>query len=277
MIQDIFPRQFHNEFHPEVVPAAGDPVLHFRGGDILVGPDNKKPFPGYEMLKDAEQIVYIFSIDETRYFLVLDDEAHVPEEYSYQDVRKLRSENRLVGYQMFAAFTGLHLNSWYRANRFCGSCGAKTVPHPSERAMRCTACGRVIYPRINPAVIVGVTNGDRLLLSYYARNRGVQKMPALIAGFTEIGETFEECVAREVMEEVGLKVKNIRYYKSQPWGLADDILAGYYCDVDGDDTIHIDESELRKAEWVKKEDIIGQPNPGSLTHEMMMYFKDHEV
>ena len=156
----------------------------------------------------------------------------------------------------------------------CGCCGGKTDPDPRERAMRCRDCGRVFYPRINPAVIVGVTNGDRLLLTYYARNRGVQKIPALIAGFTEIGETFEECVAREVMEEVGLKVKNIRYYKSQPWGIADDILAGYYCDVDGDDTIHIDESELRKAEWVRREDITGQPRPGSMTHEMMMMFKE---
>ena len=180
-------------------------------------------------------------------------------------------------FQVFAAFTGVHLAGWYRANRFCGSCGGRTEPDTVERAMRCKDCGRVIYPRINPAVIVGVTNGDRLLLTYYARNRGVQKIPALIAGFTEIGETFEECVAREVMEEVGLKVKNIRYYKSQPWGLADDILAGYYCDVDGDDTIHIDENELKKAEWVSRKDITGQPNPGSMTHEMMIWFRDHEV
>ena len=277
MIQDIYPRKFHNEYHPELKPQPGDPVLHFRGREILAGPDGDKPYLTYEMVKDAEQIVYIFSIDDVRYFMVLDDEVPVPEGYEYCDVRKLRASNRLEGYQMFAGFTALHLNSWYRANRFCDTCGHKTEPDGAERAMRCTSCGRVIYPRINPAVIVGVTNGDKLLLSYYAANRGVQKMPALIAGFTEIGETFEECVAREVMEEVGLKVKNIRYYKSQPWGLADDILAGYYCDVDGDDTIHIDENELRKAEWVKKEDITGQPNPGSLTHEMMVYFKEHNV
>ena len=82
---------------------------------------------------------------------------------------------------------------------------------------------------------------------------------ALVAGFTEIGETMEETVKREVMEETGLKVKNIRYYKSQPWGIASDILLGYYCDVDGDDTITMDESELKYAEWVKREDIVLQP------------------
>ena len=274
MIQDIAPRKFHNEYHPEITPGPADPVFHFRGRDILADPKSQNPFPLYATIAKPERIVYAFSIDDIHYFMVLDDEVDVAGNYSYWDVRGLRDEGSMEHFQVFAAFTALHLSSWYRSVRFCGCCGGKTDPDPRERAMRCRDCGRVFYPRINPAVIVGVTNGDRLLLTYYARNRGVQKIPALIAGFTEIGETFEECVAREVMEEVGLKVKNIRYYKSQPWGIADDILADYYCDVDGDDTIHIDESELRKAEWVRREDITGQPRPGSMTHEMMMMFKE---
>ena len=97
---------------------------------------------------------------------------------------------------------------------------------------------------------------------------------ALIAGFTEIGETLEETVAREVMEEAGIKVKNIKYYKSQPWGMAQDILMGFYCEVDGDDTIHMDKNELRYAEWVNREDVELQPNNLSLTNEMMQVFKE---
>ena len=278
MLQDIAPRKFHNEYHPEIRPEERDSVLHFRGRDVLVNTgDDGEPWPECAMLKREAQLVYAFSIDSIRYFIALDDEVDVPDRFEYRDVRTLRNEDRLEQFQVFAAFTGVHLAGWYRANRFCGSCGGRTEPYGPERAMCCKDCGRVIYPRINPAVIVGVTNGDKLLHTYYAKNRGVQKIPALIAGFTEIGETFEECVAREVMEEVGLKVKNIRYYKSQPWGLADDILAGYYCDVDGDDTIRIDETELKKAEWVSRKDITGQPRPGSMTHEMMVWFKDHEV
>ena len=80
-------------------------------------------------------------------------------------------------------------------------------------------------------------------------------------------------MAREVMEEAGLKVKNIRYYKSQPWGIVDDLLAGFYCDVDGDTTIHMDTHELKEAVWVRRENVIGQPNDYSLTNEMMMTFK----
>ena len=95
-----------------------------------------------------------------------------------------------------------------------------------------------------------------------------------MAGFTEIGETLEETVAREVMEETGVRVKNIRYYKSQPWGMAQDILAGFFCEADGDAQIRMDENELRYAQWVKREEIELQPNNLSLTNEMMRMFKE---
>lgn len=136
--------------------------------------------------------------------------------------------------------------------------------------MTCEGCHYTAYPRIMPAVIVGVINGDRILLTKYKTGFAHN---ALVAGFTEIGETVEETVAREVMEETGLRVKNIRYYKSQPWGSANDILLGFYCDVDGDDTITMDNEELKYAEWVKREDIILQPGHFSLTNEMMSRFK----
>ena len=132
----------------------------------------------------------------------------------------------------------------------------------------------MIYPRIVPAVIVGITNGDKILVTQYKTGYAHY---ALVAGFTEIGETLEETVAREAMEETGLKVKNIRYYKSQPWGIVDDILVGFYCDVDGDDTIHMDEGELKVAEWRAKEEIELQPDDYSLTNEMMTMFKEGRI
>ena len=272
MIQDIAPKKFHNEYHPEIRPKSGDPVFHFRGRDVLISSEPEKPWPSFCEFQNEEQVVYIFSIDEQHYFMLLDDEADVPDKYTYRDVRTVRGENRLEGHEIFAAFTALHLNSWYRANRFCGSCGGKTEPDTVERAMKCKECGRVIYPRINPAVIVGVTNGDEILMTKY-RGRDIPYF-ALIAGFTEIGETLEQTVAREVMEEAGLRVKNIRYYKSQPWAIVDDLLAGFYCDVDGSTEIHMDATELKEAVWVRREDVIGQPNDYSLTNEMMRRFRD---
>ena len=103
------------------------------------------------------------------------------------------------------------------------------------------------------------------------------KKYALLAGFTEIGETAEETVKREVMEEVGLKVKNIRYYKSQPWSFSDTLLMGFYCDLEGDGTITLDRNELALAEWFEREDIPEVTSNESLTNEMIMRFKNGEV
>ena len=83
--------------------------------------------------------------------------------------------------------------------------------------------------------------------------------------------------AREVMEEAGIRVKNITYYKTQPWGIANDLLIGYYCDLDGDPSITMDKSELKYAAWVKREDIQLQPDETSLTNEMMMMFKNGTI
>ena len=132
----------------------------------------------------------------------------------------------------------------------------------------------MVYPRINPAVIVGVIKGDCLLITRYRTGYGHN---ALVAGFTEIGETLEQTVEREVMEETGVRVKNIRYYKSQPWGIAQDLLAGFYCDADGDGEIRLNEDELKYAEWVPREEIVLQPNDLSLTNEMMKQFKQKNV
>ena len=136
--------------------------------------------------------------------------------------------------------------------------------------LKCS-CGNMIFPKIAPAVIVGVTKGDEILLTKYA-NRTYTRY-ALIAGFTEIGETAEETVRREVMEEVGLKVKHITYYKSQPWGFDSNLLFGFFCEVDGDSGIRLDREELAVGEWVRRQDVPAYTEGLSLTHEMMDVFR----
>ena len=138
--------------------------------------------------------------------------------------------------------------------------------------LRCPNCGNMIFPRISPAVIVAVTNGDRILLSKYA-GRAYTRY-ALLAGYAEIGETIEQTVHREVMEEVGLKVKNLRYYKSQPWGVDGNVLMGFFCDVDGNDTIHIDETELSMADWYPRDALPARDDGISLTREMIRVFEE---
>ena len=131
----------------------------------------------------------------------------------------------------------------------------------------------MVSPKICPGVIVAVTNGNKILLTKYAPTPGRTASYALIAGFTEIGETLEETVQREVMEEVGLKVKNIRYYKSQPWSFSSTLLCGFFCDVDGDTDITLDTEELSVGEWFEREDIPLEDDGISLTREMIGVYK----
>ena len=141
--------------------------------------------------------------------------------------------------------------------------------------LHCPKCGLVEYPKICPAVIVGITNGDKIVLSKYAGRE--YKKYALIAGFAEIGESIEDTVRREVYEEVGLKVKNLQFYKSQPWSFTDTLLFGFFCQVDGDDTITMDERELSVAQWASREEVPEDPEGISLTREMMTVFKEGRV
>ena len=271
MIQDIYPHRLNNRFEPSKRPSENSFILSFSENDLLI---NGETLPHKADLKNVsdEDLVFLFTVDDDKDFFLYRDvitPENVTDGFEYINVRTLRGRGFAEKYMAFAIYTGLHLAHWYRNNKFCGRCGKQTRLDGRERALRCD-CGNVIYPRISPAVIVGVTNGDKILVTKY--KTGFAHF-ALVAGFTEIGETLEETVAREVMEETGLKVKNIRYYKSQPWGIVDDLLVGFFCDVDGDDKIKMDESELKIAEWRTREDVELQPDQFSLTNEMMTIFK----
>lgn len=274
MIQDIYPHKLDNQYSSARPAEKGDEVFCFYNGELLLKEGDGFALPKVEDFAEEEKLQYLFSIDEKPYYL-----AHVSEEaklegFSYTNIRSFTDHVKEADPIVYGSFTAKHLMDWYRDNQFCGRCGHKMTHSDKERAMVCPDCGYTSYPRIMPAVIVGVTKGDEILITKY---RTGFRHSALIAGFAEIGETLEETVAREVMEEAGVKVKNIRYYKSQPWGTANDILIGYYCDVDGDPTIHMDDNELGYAEWTKREDIVLQPNRLSLTNEMMMMFKEGKI
>ena len=269
MIQDIYPSKLDNSFHSYEIRDEDVAFFFDEEGRLLSLVRNDEIiFTKGADAKDTKT-VYLFSIDERRFFLVTERTDYQKEGYLYLTIRDVR--DKCSGENVFAVFTAYHLWRWYADNRFCGRCGNVLENDVKERAQRCPACGNIIYPRINPAVIVGVTNNDRLLITRYKIGYAHN---ALVAGFTEIGETLEETVSREVMEETGVKVKNIRYYKSQPWGMAQDILTGFFCEADGECEIHMDENELKYAQWVERKDIVLQPNNLSLTNEMMRIFKE---
>ena len=193
-------------------------------------------------------------------------------EYTVETLRVLRRTKPKE--ECYAGETAYHLYVWYRDNSFCGRCGEHFEYSHKERAMICPSCGNVVYPKIAPAVIVGILNssGDKIVMTRYAGRE--YKGHALVAGFCEIGETAEDTVRREVLEEVGLHVCNIRYYKSQPWGFDSNLLFGYYCTADEDEPIHMDDGELAKAVWVSRDEIGEEERNLSLTAEMIMHFKE---
>lgn len=284
MIQDIAPLKLNNAYHRKK-PKNNSRMLGFFDRMIYLKYDEKIEFLTYEQWTDTwrEQkreipgSVYLFSIGEEDYFLTDIAADTQIEGFAFHKMFSVRAMQPMK--DVLAAATAWHLYVWYRDNQFCGRCGTKLAHDTLQRMMRCPKCGNLVFPKIAPAVIIGLTDGDKIVMTKYAGRE--YKRYALIAGFTEIGETAEETVAREVMEEVGLKVKNIRYYKSQPWGFDSNLLLGYFCDLAEKAEIQLEEEELSLAEWVDYKDVPDDPEGLSLTREMMVHFrksreKDHQ-
>ncbi len=286
MIQDIGPERYHNEYK-NAKPKEDSRILCCRKGKLLLRHQGREiSFLTYGEVKErfprlGGECRYLFAIDGIEYFLMPElgkeafqdlEEERQQEEPVWSGIDFLRKASPREA--AFAGVTGFQLAGWYQSRRFCPACGRRMRHSETERMMYCPACGQREYPKLNPAVIVAVTEDDRILLTKYA-GRAYTKY-ALIAGYTEIGETVEETVRREVMEEVGLKVKNIRYYKSQPWSFTDTLLMGFFAEVEGDDTIRLDENELQVAKWCTRDEI--PENDGiSLTREMMDVFRRGSV
>lgn len=268
MIQEIAPHSYDN-VHRVRTPAEGDLTLVFDGGRVLCaqsGGGIVLPRFGELDLPDAR---FGFELDGAPVFLAEGPCGH-PAAYGFAEAGTLRyAEPRHLAW---AVGVGGSLTRWYRANRFCGACGAEMADSDAERARVCPGCGLTVYPRISPAVIVAVCDGERLLLTRY-RGRPF-KSYALVAGFNEIGESIEDTVRREVLEETGLRVRNLRFYRSQPWVFTDSLLMGFFADLEGGDTIRIQESELAEAGWFHRSEIPDDHSPISLTGEMIEVFRE---
>ena len=272
MIHEIAPHKLNNEFRI-CDPKPNDYVIRYNGSKALLKniAVNQTPqgttytIPRVKELLDIEGKAledfeghYLFSIDDTAFFLddckataELDSpENETPEGYEYMGSRTFRGMNPV---ERLGGATAVHIAHWESLNKFCGRCGNVTIRGNHERSIICPKCGNTVYPRISPVVIVAVRNGDKLLMAHNIDNPNPRLF--LISGFVEIGESLEQAVKREVLEEAGLHVKNIRYFGSQPWPFSDSLIAGYTAELDGDDTIHMQEAELSEAMWVKREDI----------------------
>jgi NAD+ diphosphatase len=171
------------------------------------------------------------------------------------------------------AFRAIHTIEWDQTDQFCGLCGSKNRPKHDERAKECPQCGYVSFPRISPAIIVLVEHNGRALLGRSGRFK--EGLYSTLAGFVEPGETLEDAVRREVKEEVGIDVKNIRYFGSQPWPFPDSLMIGFTAEYAGGE-IKIDDNEILDARWFSAEDMPEIPGKISISRALIDWFLERQ-
>lgn len=163
------------------------------------------------------------------------------------------------------------VRDWYISHQFCGRCGVKTQLDEKDMMLKCPSCGQVHYPRIAPAIIVAVRNGDELLMAKHSYHKTHRY--ALVAGFVEPGESIEEAVHREVLEEIGIKIKNLKYQRSQSWPFPNSLMLAFTAEYKSGD-IKVDGDEILKAKWFKKDEIQRYDSDISISDWLMQNFID---
>jgi len=144
------------------------------------------------------------------------------------------------------------IRDWYKTHKYCGNCGSRNVLDKKDMMLICPQCGQMHYPRISPAIIVAINNDGKLLMAKHSYHK--TNSYSIIAGFVEPGESIEEAVYREVLEEVGIKIKNLQYQRSQSWPFPNSLMLGFTADYDNGE-ISVDGDEIIDAKWFKPEEI----------------------
>lgn len=201
------------------------------------------------------------------YAAAIPDSPTAPAGMSFQDIRNLHE--RLDRERLLISFRALHLLDWSQKTKFCQRCGGGLKTVPNQRAKECPNCGFQSFPRISPAVIVLVEWEDQCLLARSPRFR--DGFYSVLAGFAEPGETLEETVQREVREETGIEVKDIRYFGSQPWPFPDSLMIGFTAQYAGGQ-IRVDGTEILEAQWFPFNQLPKIPGKISIARQLIDWF-----
>jgi len=249
MLNEISPSLFDNKYFNYNEIGDEDFLLCYRDNEVLL----KKSGDDYEIprkkdfTESIESPVYLFSINSNHCFGIAEPQINHTS-FEFQDIFILRNlKNKELAWM---GSVGHQLMTWHTNNKYCGRCGSKTELKKEERATVCPACNLVIYPKISPAIIVAITCNNKILLAQGKHYKG--DFYSLIAGYVDIGESIEETVVREVKEEVGLDIKNLKYYKSQPWPFSASVMLGFTAEADDTQQIVIEEDEIKEAGWFER-------------------------
>ncbi len=277
MIQEIRPHRFNNLYIAHKIIGENDFILHYSSDSLLLktcGDEfeipRKEDFPE---ISEKTKTTFLFTLNDVPCFLIWDNLKVDKPHFIYKEISFFRTANQ----QEIAWITvvGFHLMTWYSQNKFCGKCGSRMQHKLNERAIECPSCNTTVYPKISPAVIVAIVCNNKILLA-----RGTN-FPAswysLIAGYADVGESLEETLKREVKEEVGLDIKNIRYYKSQPWPPSGSMMIGFIAEADENQPICIDNKEIAEAAWFTRGNLPQHSLNISIAGEMIEKFEKGEL
>lgn len=267
--------------NPGVIPPEGrsGPSLYFafRDDHLLIEADEGAArVPQLEQFAelglDSRSEHYLGILGDRQCYAVdvgVDGEVAAPDGTDFQGLRELFGQ---IGEDLFVvAGRAFQIVNWDRTHRYCGRCGSATAHHDVDRARVCPDCGLLSFPRVSPAVITLVERGREFLLARNARfPRGRY---SIIAGFVEPGETLEEAVAREIREEVGIEVRNIRYFASQPWPFPHSLMVGFTAEHASGE-IRIDRDEIVDADWYTPDNLPDLPDSISISRKIIDSFLD---
>jgi len=264
----------YKRYIPSIVPQSSDEgamwLFVFNSTDILVKMDvetlripNSEDFNGEELVFSYKQ--YLGELEGYPcYCIEVDDLFNPPEGMLFRNLRSLLGQ---IDEDIFLlAGRSFQIVNWNKMNKFCGQCGESTQAQQNELAKKCPSCGSSFYPRISPAVITAVVRGNEILLAHNKNFR--PNWYSVIAGFVEPGETFEDCVVREVMEEVGIRVKNIKYFGSQPWPFPDSLMVGFVAEYDSGEIL-VDGEEIEDADWYRFDNLPPSPTKTSIAGRLI--------
>jgi NAD+ diphosphatase len=277
MIQKIFPHRFNNHYLVNKNIDEKDFVLYYNGNTLLLKTSGdeleipqKKDFPE---ISDKTDYTFLFTLNDVPCFLIWDSLKADNPHFIYKEINFFRT----ISQQEIAwiSIVGFHLMNWYLQNKFCGKCGTRTQQKADERAIICPVCNTIVYPRISPAIIVAIICNNKIMLARNSNFSG--NWYSLIAGYVDVGESLEEALLREVKEEVGLDVKNIRYYESQPWPISGSLMIGFIAEADENQPISIDNKEIAEAAWFTRGNLPAHPSDISIAGEMIEKFEKGEL
>lgn len=270
-----------DNFQPALLPAADADApswwFVFAGGDLLVRPrPDGVELPAASIWPFAKlpttRRLYLGSLCGQPCHAAEVETTAPPPGMQFESLRALwtRLDEALLG----VASHALQLMEWDRTHQFCGRCGTPTQRRADERARHCAACGLIAYPRLSPVVMVRITRGREILLA--RAPRFAPGTYSVLAGFVEAGETLEQALRREVAEEVGIRIRNPRYFASQSWPFPHSLMMAFTAEY-AEGELQVDGRELLDARWFAPDALPGLPSPMSMAWRLIQDFTVREM